>query len=296
MSCLVRELRTPPRGSLQRPDCLVGLALLESRCPGLLDTVEAALRRSPEVTRDQLLDSSDPTWARADVIAAIGWLEALQAVSARSGPPRRTSAYRALQPLGGVLQDAKLLAEALPAFRAHGSHEGGPTLAVSWPASLPRPQKAVWRDSRAAMVELLDSSATDATLLFPFVDEAGAAEISAALERALSRGVAVTLLTRYLQVSGSANSRLVERLSRVRGEAVHFRAFSLAAADDSGGRELLHAKVIAVDGGRSGYIGSANLTEAALDESFEVGLIVDASVAMSLKQLLDELLSFARPA
>lgn len=273
---------------------MVGLALIEERCRGLLDHLDAYFARVSATTENALRRSSDRPWPAQDITAALSWLERAHAVTICDGPTRSgTGTYRAAESLPDILRGARIAAAAVSALRDRPRLEDQPSLAVSWPHLLPPLRSARWRSSRMAIIDLLDVAETRVTMLFPFVDSEGTAEIRSALERSLRRGVAVTLVTRYLDDPQSPNSRLVHDLRSVPGVTERLlRTLQLVVgAEIEQRREILHAKVVVVDGGRRGYIGSANLTGTAMDDSLEIGVIVGGLAAATLGLLLDEIVA-----
>src|SRR5207248_1248759 len=93
----------------------------------------------------------------------------------------------------------------------------------------------------------------------------------------------------------SPNAQLMRRITSL-GEPARrlFRPLQLAARGDTEPpREVLHAKVMVLDGGEKGYVGSANLTSAAMDESLEVGVLVGGHTAAALGVLLEEIVTLA---
>jgi len=279
-----------------RFEAVVGLALLEERCSGLLGHLDAHFAHPSGTTEDELRSGYGAPLANADVAASLSWLERVGAVETRVRPEARTvTLYKATELLPEVLREAKLAAAAVVAVRKQPRPEDLPFLVVSWPGSLPPLRSARWRSSRIAIIDLLDSAKSTATMLFPFVDRTGVDEVSAAIQRALERGVAVTLLTRYLRDPQSPNAHLMQRI-RFLGEPASrlFRPLQLAVrSDKEQSREVLHAKVMAVDGGERGYVGSANLTGTAMDESLEVGVLVGGHTAGALGALLEEIVALA---
>ena len=143
-----------------------------------------------------------------------------------------------------------------------------------------------------SVTELIETAERDVWLLSPFVDDSGLAEVEPALGRAIKRGVRVLIMTRHLGDPKSPNSRLIERLRGCGlGDGRTLRAHHLIIGTGRGRtRELLHAKVIVTDEGRQGYVGSLNLTGSSLDDVFEIGVIVGGSTALSLAQLIRDLI------
>jgi phosphatidylserine/phosphatidylglycerophosphate/cardiolipin synthase-like enzyme len=78
------------------------------------------------------------------------------------------------------------------------------------------------------------------------------------------------------------------------GDSGLLRTVSLTAPLETGEeRELLHAKLIVIDHGRQGYVGSLNLTGSSMDEVIEVGIFVSGESALSLLELVEDVLAAA---
>jgi phosphatidylserine/phosphatidylglycerophosphate/cardiolipin synthase-like enzyme len=106
----------------------------------------------------------------------------------------------------------------------------------------------------------------------------------------MERGVAVVLMTRHLTDPDSVNARLVSRLRNAARAGTSLVALQLSSARfEVIGRELLHAKVLVVDGGRQGYVGSANLTGSGLSEALEIGVVLGGTAAGALASLVDDI-------
>lgn len=273
----------------------MGLALLEERCGGLLDHLQAHFVDRSETTQEELRSGYRTPLANTDVVAALSWLERVGAVrTAERHESSSVARYGATELLPDIIGEAKFAAAVL-AVRGRPRPEDPPLLVVSWPRSLPPLRSARWRSSKIAIIELLDSAKRSATMLFPFVDREGVDEIATAIERALKRGVCVKLLTRYLRDPQSPNAELTRRVKSLgkRADAL-FHPLQLAVRDEGvPSREVLHAKVLVVDRGERGYVGSANLTGTAMDESLEVGVLVDGQTAATLGTLLEEIVALA---
>ena len=284
------------RDSSQPFEPIVGLALLEERCPGLITTLETVAQG--DVGSVALVKRQHPgPLAGDDVTASLAWLERAGALTFGDRPSTSGQfvfAVKAKQ----VLREAAIAAAAIAVARERPRRQDLPRLVVSWPPSVRRPSTLSWRNSRMTIIELLDSAELSAVMVFPFVDRGGADEISAAIVRALHRGVDVVLVTRYLTDPESPNARLVAGIERLEDrERKHLTPLHLAGETDAGHtREVLHAKAMSVDGGRRGYVGSANLTGTALDESLEVGVVLEGPAARDLGTLLTEIAEIAKSA
>src|SRR5574341_1420071 len=238
--------------SSQHSDAAVGLALLEERCNGLLDHLEACFALEAETTSADLKSTWGSRLAETDLVATLAWLEGVGALDAvdRRKTDGGVVRYKATGQLSGILHDARVAAAAVATVRKHPRAEDLPLLVVSWPPSLPQPRSARWRSSRIAIIDLLDSAERSVIMLFPFVDRLGVDEIAAAIQRALQRHVTVTLLTRYLRDPDSPNAYLSKRITSIEEPArSRFHSLQLAAGrEGEEAREVLHAKVMVTDG------------------------------------------------
>jgi phosphatidylserine/phosphatidylglycerophosphate/cardiolipin synthase-like enzyme len=111
------------------------------------------------------------------------------------------------------------------------------------------------------------------------VDEAGLGTIVSALAAATSRGVAVDLA--YREETTAVVTSVVTGAVADKGSAAMLRLRPLIANDN-----FPHLKVLTIDGSAA-YIGSANLTWAALVYNVELGVLVDGPAVTALDQLFD---------
>mgnify|MGYP001592942025 CR=1 FL=1 len=276
-------------------DASLALARLSERCPGLLAGISRACLGS-SITDESTILAANLGFERADVLAAVSALGAAGALrAARPSVAEGHVAYRASESLPNTVRDALTLASLLPSLREQFDRERHATLIVSWPAVLGDLRLRRWRSSRIALVEMVDAARESVVFVFPFVDATGVQEIAPAAERALARGVQVVLLTRYLADPQAPNARFAARLQSAPGGASGFRAINISGASEDR-RELLHAKVLLVDDGVRGYVGSANLTGSAFGESIEIGVAVEGAAAEAVAELVAELLTWGKAA
>jgi len=270
------------------------LARLEHRCEGILDAIRNETSQVNATPEGAILANLVPSWDRADVLSALAGLIHIGAlVGDRKTHPRRTTQYTATGSFDQLKDRIVGIAEVLPSLRKHFDQENQASLVVSWPSALETPKFRGWRSSKMVLVEMIDEATKDVVLVFPFIDSAGVGEITSALCRALAREVRVVLLTRYLAQASSANAQLANLLRSAPGGAARFQALNISSIRDPA-RELLHAKVLVVDDGRRGYVGSANLTSSAFGESIEIGVALDGAAAVSVAELVRELLIWGR--
>lgn len=242
----------------------------------------------------EIVMGTTPQWQRADVLAALTALCHAGALRVASrGGVSGTTSYTAAGSLNRTIDTAAAVASILPSLRQQFDREQHATLVVSWPTALRELRLRRWRNSRITLVEMVDQAKESIVLVFPFIDAIGVQEMAPAIERSFSRGVKVVLLTRYLSNADSPNAQFVSRLLRAPGGDRHFEAINISSDGDPR-RELLHAKVLLVDGGARGYVGSANLTGSAFGDSIEIGVVVYGAAAASVAELVSELLSWGR--
>jgi phosphatidylserine/phosphatidylglycerophosphate/cardiolipin synthase-like enzyme len=123
---------------------------------------------------------------------------------------------------------------------------------------------------------LLEEARERVVLVSPYVEARGVGLLFDRLAGALSKGVAMMLVTHDLSDIASTNSRAVEELRR-EAERVsgHLEVFSATSATgrDRERHPLLHAKLLIVDR-RKLLLGSANLTSYGLSFNFEAGTLL----------------------
>jgi phosphatidylserine/phosphatidylglycerophosphate/cardiolipin synthase-like enzyme len=270
------------------------LARLSERCPGLLGHLRDTCREFEITSEESIVASTTSKWTRADILAGLTALSVANALKVeRNSRFSKGNSYRPTPTLREVVDRAAAISDVLPILRKHFDEEHQVSLVVTWPSSLQTPTFRRWRASKAALVEMIDDAEKSVAVVFPFIDAGGIDEVAAALERALSRGLSVVLLTRYLTIPSTPNAQFATRLQNASIGHGNFRALNISS-DREPKRELLHAKVLVVDEGRRGYVGSANLTGSAFDESIEIGVAVDGAAAESMAELIGELLSLGR--
>lgn len=285
---LLRRVRVDTGASTET---MVVLARLAERCPGLFDRLRDECSGSESLLEATAVRDLGNNWHRSDVLAALYTLTRANALRSEETTSRKR--YAATPLLNSTVEAAKNTAALLPELRRQFDIEHQPTIVVSWPSALREPGFRRWRSSRIALVSLIDDARLEATLVFPFMDVEGVDEVARAAERALERGVKVTLLTRYLSDPESANVRFADRLRRVDSVGNRFNSRNISSGDEPS-RELLHAKVLIIDGGERAYVGSANLTLGGLGQAIEIGVTLEGAAARSLAELVKELVSYGR--
>lgn len=102
------------------------------------------------------------------------------------------------------------------------------------------------------------------------------------LENALQRGIKVKMLINRL------DEQPIEVRGRLRNFLIIYPHFTLYEFKSAEGIDL-HAKIIAVDR-RKALVGSSNLSRRGLISNFEMGLLVEGSVAGTITNTLDKLI------
>jgi phosphatidylserine/phosphatidylglycerophosphate/cardiolipin synthase-like enzyme len=120
-------------------------------------------------------------------------------------------------------------------------------------------------------------------LFTPFVDARGVEPLAFALAAATKRGVEVEIGYRAEADRTHAIERLMDTM-RISGDLDRCTVVPF-----SGDSAFPHLKLLVVDGVRA-YIGSANLTYAALTTNYEVGALVEGDAVEVYERLLDEVL------
>jgi phosphatidylserine/phosphatidylglycerophosphate/cardiolipin synthase-like enzyme len=117
-------------------------------------------------------------------------------------------------------------------------------------------------------------------LFAPFADGPGVRTIGGALAGATRRGALVTFAHRQASVEAAAT---LESAIAERGDAEKFRLVSVPSDET-----YPHLKLMIADGVRA-YLGSANLTYAALLTNLELGALVSGPGVRALSRVFDAL-------
>jgi phosphatidylserine/phosphatidylglycerophosphate/cardiolipin synthase-like enzyme len=134
-------------------------------------------------------------------------------------------------------------------------------------------------------VRLLCSSATtNLFLVAPYLSSAGLEGLRAPIATSAQRGAWIRLVTGNLDHQNGANRRAVKTLVEGNeGALIHRRLRILTATEKL--PALIHAKIILADQ-KQGYLGSANLSQSAMDRNFELGVALPPEQVRSLQSLL----------
>lgn len=152
---------------------------------------------------------------------------------------------------------------------------------------------------------LIKQAEDSIVLLTPFFEEEGFQQLHQPLQNALSNGIEVNVITRYLQDPDSHNRSVMEAfVNQCRDRHVSLQSLSLIdytvwdkdtdieqrSQEGANPAFTLHAKLLLVDGKRA-YLGSANVTDYGFDRYLETGAILDGPAVSSYSQLIDFLLA-----
>jgi cardiolipin synthase len=150
--------------------------------------------------------------------------------------------------------------------------------------SLPPATRDQFRDLDHFVRQLCSSATKQLFLVAPYLGCAGLESLRPAIATAAQNGAWIRLLTSDLNQNNRANRRALNTLvDGNEGALIQNKLRILTATDKL--PALVHAKIILVDHAR-GYLGSANLSQSALDQNFELGVALSENQVRSLESLL----------
>lgn len=150
--------------------------------------------------------------------------------------------------------------------------------------TLPPELRSQFRDLDHFLRLLCSSATTHLFLVAPYLSSAGLKALRAPIATAAQRGAWIRLVAGNLDHRNQANRRAVETLIKGdEGALIQKRLRILTATEKL--PALIHAKIILCDHAQ-GYLGSANLSQSALDRNFELGVSLTPSHVRSLHSLL----------
>ncbi len=250
--------------------------------PWLLKDVEAALERS----RDG--DVVDPEFVRQHC---------------KGRTPSREETALALKGLKnvGILRQAGInLAVDRNMFEATSGYRCGvwevfalpkrvddlsPSLCVGLPPQISKTARdlisAQASDLRSAIVSVISAANRRLVLASPFWDVKTAADIGELARRRASAGAKIDVLGR------SASDRAMNTLVKIFADAPGFRLFKWYQARPASTAMTFHFKAVVADDGERAYVGTANLTEAGLRSTMELGFIVGHQPGRQVAGILD---------
>jgi phosphatidylserine/phosphatidylglycerophosphate/cardiolipin synthase-like enzyme len=137
-----------------------------------------------------------------------------------------------------------------------------------------------------AMLAVVASAQHNLLMASPFIYERGVQQLVSSITQALYRNVWVTIITHDADLIASAQSTALEAI-RHEAERLGKRLDVYTAALQE--HSLLHAKVIVADEA-SAIIGSANLTNSALETNLEAGVVLGAAQAREVRHIFQQLI------
>jgi len=154
----------------------------------------------------------------------------------------------------------------------------------SYRKSLPPGTRSRFRDLDHFVRSLCSSASEQIIMVAPYLSPAGLGWLRDALAVSAQRGAWIRLLTGDLEDPNCRNRRsLLALVEGERGAAIQKRLRILTATERL--PALIHAKIILADH-RSGYLGSANFSQSAMDSNFELGVELCVSQVQALESLL----------
>jgi phosphatidylserine/phosphatidylglycerophosphate/cardiolipin synthase-like enzyme len=166
------------------------------------------------------------------------------------------------------------------------SHDKNNPVYCTWiyRESLPPATRDQFRDLDHFVRQLCSSATRQLFLVAPYLSCAGLESLRPAIATAAQNGAWIRLLTSDLNNNNGTNRRALNTLVYGNeGALIRNRLRILTATDKL--PALIHAKIILVDHAR-GYLGSANLSQSALDQNFELGVALPENQVRSLESLL----------
>jgi phosphatidylserine/phosphatidylglycerophosphate/cardiolipin synthase-like enzyme len=167
-------------------------------------------------------------------------------------------------------------------------------LCVSTPPSIPDAAEYLIRetcsDLRSDLLDLISSATETIIIASPFWDAATSAELVTLLQKRANVDVELTVLGRFSEDLKESVKTELRRIS------INPRCEILSWFETAGaGTETFHFKAISVDRGKSGYLGSANMTTSSLRSRMELGLILRDDLATQLDRVLRIAMTLAKP-
>ena len=154
----------------------------------------------------------------------------------------------------------------------------------SYRSLLPPETRSRFRDLDQFVRSLCSSATEQIFLVAPYLSPMGMQSLRSCLATSAQRGAWIRLLTTSLEHPDSWNRKAITAL--IEGEdggLVRNRLRVLAPSKSL--PALIHAKIILVDHCR-GYLGSANLSQSAMDSNLELGLSLDPNQVSALESLI----------
>lgn len=199
-----------------------------------------------------------------------------RALSDEGVPSQLADDFRAILPTSHAdIVAACALGSAWEAGRRSAPQTGQWSPVATWVGAA----KGFEHRTAESLISLIIRARSRVRLFAPFVDAAGLGAIVSALAAATSRRVAVDLA--YREETTAVVTTVISGAIAEKGVPAMLRLRPLIANDN-----FPHLKVLTVDG-VAAYIGSANLTWAALVYNVELGVLVEGPAVTALDQLFD---------
>lgn len=166
-----------------------------------------------------------------------------------------------------------------------------PTLCVALPPQIPREMRERVAkhapDLRSAIVSVIAAAKRRLVLASPFWDVKTATEIGELAKRRSGAGVTVDILTR------SAADRAATTLIQMFAGAPGFRLFKWYEPAPAAATTTFHFKAVVADDGQRAYVGTANLTQASLRSTMELGFIMGSDSGRHVAGILDAVIDIS---
>jgi phosphatidylserine/phosphatidylglycerophosphate/cardiolipin synthase-like enzyme len=154
----------------------------------------------------------------------------------------------------------------------------------SYRKSLPAGTRSQFRDLDHFVRTLCSSAREQVVMVAPYLSPTGLAGLRDSLAASAERGAWIRLLTGDLGDPRGRNRRSLSALVEgERGSVVRTRLRVLTATERL--PALIHAKIILADQ-QTGYLGSANFSQSAMDSNFELGVALCTPQVRALESLL----------
>lgn len=160
------------------------------------------------------------------------------------------------------------------------------TLYCTWSyrKSLPPALRGTFLELDHFVRTLCSSAKSELILVAPYLSSAGLESLRAPIARSAQQGAWVRLVTDDLDRRNGPNQKALRTLlSGDDGAIIKTRLRVLTATEKL--PALIHAKIILADH-KQGYLGSANLSQSAMDRNFELGVALVPAQVRSLYALL----------
>src|ERR1044071_568415 len=153
----------------------------------------------------------------------------------------------------------------------------------SYRSKLPPSTRSQFQDLDHFLRTLCSSARSQLFLVAPYLSPTGLKTLRNSIANSVQNGAWVRLITGDLTDEAGFNRRAIKALvSGEEGAIIRPRLRILAGSASM--PELLHAKIILCDNTK-GYLGSANLSQSALDKNFEVGVALASGQVRALERL-----------